>query len=225
MTLNAAASWGRSAGAGSRKAWHGITRSLSCSRRTKRPWATAPRARWRTLSTARFECTRMSRAGAIGAGVAVHSHNPGVMLLGPKRTAVSGVATHLNQLFDSGLSRQFRLSQFQVGREGRSHNGVAVVARILGGPFAFAACLLRSRAQIVHINTSFDPKAYWRDLVYLVLSKAMRRKVVYQVHGGALPGEFFPRSRALSALLRRTLSWPDIVVVLAYSELAAYRAF
>ena len=167
----------------------------------------------------------MGPAGAVSTGTEVYSRNPGVLLLGPTRTAVSGIATHLNQLFESGLSSQFRLSQFKVGREGRSGSRAAVLGRTLLSPFAFAMCLLRSRPRIVHINTSFDPKAYWRDLVYLVLSKAMGRRVIYQIHGGALPGEFFPGSRALSALLRRILSWPDAVVVLARSEMAAYRDF
>jgi glycosyltransferase involved in cell wall biosynthesis len=141
------------------------------------------------------------------------------------RTAVSGVATHLNQLFESGLSRQFRLSQFEVGREGRSESGAAMVARTLVSPFAFAACLLRARPQIVHINTSFEPKGYWRDIVYLGVAKALRRKVVYQVHGGVMPGEFFGRNRVLTALLRRILTSADVVVLLAHSEMTAYREF
>jgi glycosyltransferase involved in cell wall biosynthesis len=161
----------------------------------------------------------------VSPGVEVYSRNAGVVLLGPTRAAVSGVATHLNQLFESELSGQFRLSQFQVGREGRSESGAGVMARMLLSPFAFAVCLLRSRPQIVHINTSFEPKGYWRDLVYLGVAKALGRKVVYQVHGGALPHEFFGYSRALTALLRRILCWPDVVVLLADSEMAAYRAF
>jgi glycosyltransferase involved in cell wall biosynthesis len=147
------------------------------------------------------------------------------VLLGPARTAVSGVATHLNQLFESRLSSQFRLIQFQVGREGRSESAAGVIARMLISPFAFAVCLARSRPRIVHINTSFEPKGYWRDLIYLGVAKALGRKVVYQVHGGALPHEFFGNNRALTVLLRRILGWPDVVVLLAASEMAAYSAF
>jgi glycosyltransferase involved in cell wall biosynthesis len=167
----------------------------------------------------------MSPAAAVSPAVEVHTRNPGVLLLGPGRSAVSGVATHLNQLFASDLSRQFRLSQFQVGREGRSESSAAMVARTFISPFAFAVCLLRSRPQIVHINTSFEPKGYWRDIVYLGVAKALRRKVVYQVHGGAMPAEFFGGNRALTALLRRILGWADVVVLLAHSEMAAYSAF
>jgi glycosyltransferase involved in cell wall biosynthesis len=150
---------------------------------------------------------------------------PRVLLLGPARGAVSGVSTHLNQLFESTLSQHFRLSQFQVGSEGRAEGRMGTLFRLATSPFTFAARLVRSQPRVVHINTSLMPRSYWRDLVYLVTAKALGCKVVYQVHGGALPGEFFAGKRARTALLRRVLTWPDTVVVLAQSELAAYGEF
>jgi glycosyltransferase involved in cell wall biosynthesis len=151
--------------------------------------------------------------------------SPRVLLLGPTRSAVSGVSTHLNQLFESALSRRFRLLQFQVGSEGRTQGGMGTLFRLLTDPLAFVVCLIRHRPRIVHINTSLEPRSYWRDIVFLALARAMRRRVVYQVHGGALPGEFFAGNRVLTALLRRVLSWPDAVVLLARSEMAAYGSF
>lgn len=150
---------------------------------------------------------------------------PRVLLLGPARSAVSGVSTHLNQLFESTLSQHFRLSQFQVGSEGRAEGRMGTLFRLATSPFTFAARLVRSQPRIVHINTSLMPRSYWRDLVYLVTAKALGCKVVYQVHGGALPEEFFAGKRARTALLRRVLAWPDTVVVLAQSELTAYGEF
>jgi len=151
---------------------------------------------------------------------------PRVLILGPARSAVSGVSTHLNQLFESTLSRHFCLMQFQVGSEGRStRSSAATLRRLASSPFSFAVCLLRARPRIVHINTSLEPKSYWRDIVYLALAKALRCKVVYQVHGGALPAEFFAGNPPLLALLRHSLSWPDTVVLLARTEMAAYGDF
>jgi glycosyltransferase involved in cell wall biosynthesis len=166
-----------------------------------------------------------SVAGDVSSNAGALADLPRVLLLGPARTAVSGVSTHLNQLFDSTLTGHFHLSQFQVGSEGRTEGRAGTLVRMITSPFAFAACLIRSRPRIVHINTSFDSKAYWRDLVYLGMAKGLRRKVVYQVHGGALPGEFFAGSRVLTALLRRLLSWPDAVVLLAQGEIVGYREF
>ena len=162
---------------------------------------------------------------AVGARATAAGSGCEVLLLGPALTAVSGVATHLNQLLASPLAAHFRLRHFQVGSEGRAESRAGLVLRMITSPFSLAACLLWWRPRIVHVNTSFEPKGYWRDLVYLAVAKALRRKVVYQIHGGALPGQFFARSRVLTTLLRRALSWPDVVVLLVQSEVAAYHAF
>ena len=148
-----------------------------------------------------------------------------ILLLGPARWAPSGVATHVNRLFDSNLAVEFALSHFQVGSEGRAESRISAVMRLFISPIAFAIRLARIWPHIVHINTSLDLKAFWRDLVYLAIAKALRRRVVYQVHGGALPADFFAPSRVLTALLRWVLGWSDAVVVLATCELLAYREF
>src|ERR1019366_6989969 len=109
---------------------------------------------------------------------------------------------------DSKLGACFCLSQFQVGSEGRAEGRLGTLLRALISPFELTARLIQERPSIVHINTSFEPKGYWRDLTYLAVAKILRRKVVYQVHGGALPQEFFASSRVLTALLRRALSCP-----------------
>ncbi len=153
------------------------------------------------------------------------SDSPRVLLLGPARDAVSGVSTHLNQLLGSALADRFELSHFRVGSEGRTESRTGAILRVLASPLELAVRLACHRPRIVHINTSLVPKAYWRDLIYLAVAKAFRRKVVYQVHGGALPAEFFAGHRLLTRLLRRALSSADAVVLLSQRELAAYRDF
>jgi glycosyltransferase involved in cell wall biosynthesis len=155
----------------------------------------------------------------------MNSSRSKVLLLGPARSAVSGVSTHLNQLFASNLAQSFSLSQFQVGSEGRSEGRMGTLLRMLISPFQLTLRLLRTRPDVVHINTSFEPKGYWRDLVYLVIAKLLRLKVVYQVHGGAQPQEFFAGNQVLTGLLRRVLSCPDVIVLLSSAEMTAYRQF
>lgn len=149
---------------------------------------------------------------------------PVVLVLGPSREAISGVSTHLNMLFDCTLARQFSLVHFQVGSEGRTETRLRRAARLAASPFLLARAIVDLGAQIVHLNTSLDARAYWRDLAYLVVAKLCGARVVYQVHGGALPRDFF-RNPFLSAVLNAALRWPDVVVVLAASELRAYEAF
>jgi len=148
-----------------------------------------------------------------------------IVLLGPSTRAVSGVSTHLNQLFGSSLAENTALLHFQVGSEGRKESHAGKLIRFIASPIAFAGFLLRQRPQIVHLNTSLEPKSYWRDIAYLLVARLFGRKVVYQVHGGALPEEFFAGNALLTGLLRRVLSMPDAVVLLAQVELAAYRKF
>jgi glycosyltransferase involved in cell wall biosynthesis len=148
-----------------------------------------------------------------------------ILLLGPSMNAVSGVSTHLNQLFNSELTVQFKLLHFHVGSEGREETGVQKFFRFAFSPLAFLAFLLWHRPAIVHLNTSLEPKSYWRDIAYLLIARLLRQKVIYQVHGGALPEEFFPDSRLLTNLLYWVLNQPDVVVLLAQVELNAYRRF
>jgi glycosyltransferase involved in cell wall biosynthesis len=149
---------------------------------------------------------------------------PVVVVLGPHRAAISGVSTHVNLLMESALCDDFELVHFQVGSEGRGEGLVGRMLRLLASPFALFATILFRHAAVVHINSSLNPRAYWRDLAYLFVAKLLRARVVYQVHGGVLPEEFFG-NRALTAFLRWTLGLPDLVAVLASCELEAYRRF
>jgi len=148
-----------------------------------------------------------------------------VVLCGPSLDSVSGVATHLMQLFESTLARQYTLVQFQVGSEGRSERAIAKIARLFTSPLHLFALILRARPDIIHLNSSLEPKAYWRDLAYLLVAKVMGCKVVYQVHGGSLPDLFLGTNRFAQSFLRWSLNLPDVVVLLAEVELDAYRKF
>lgn len=151
---------------------------------------------------------------------------PVVLLLGPARGAVSGVSTHINILFHSGLAEAFFLVHFQVGSEGRVQSGLGRIVRLLTSPLRLAAAILRDRAAIVHVNSSLNTRAYWRDLAYMIVAKACGARVLLQLHGGLLPQEYCRNSRALATLLRATLLLlPDTIVVLATCELDAYRKF
>jgi glycosyltransferase involved in cell wall biosynthesis len=90
---------------------------------------------------------------------------------------------------------------------------------------ALATYLLRTRPDIVHLNTSINPKAFWRDLGYLLVARALRRKTVYQVHGGKPPREFAGNRPLRLALMRWVLKLPQSIVLLARSEVSAYREF
>ncbi|MBL8541686.1 MAG: glycosyltransferase family 4 protein [Betaproteobacteria bacterium] len=147
------------------------------------------------------------------------------VLLGPALDAVAGVSTHLNQLLDSRLKDHFLLRYFQVGSAGRNENGFARLCRLFVSPWQLLSLLRTERPALVHINTSMDAKGFWRDLVYLLVARSCGCKVVYQVHGGALPREFAAGNRLLETILRRTLSLADAIVLLGEFQRKAYGDF
>lgn len=147
---------------------------------------------------------------------------PVVLILGPHRGAVSGVSAYLNALFASPLAGEFSLIHFQVGSEGRRQSAAARLARIGADPLRLALTVLARGVSIVHINSSFNARAFWRDLGHLLAAKACGARVLFHVHGGQLL-RFSRGSRALAALLRRALSPADAIVVLSNVELEACR--
>jgi len=157
--------------------------------------------------------------------IALQSGRPVALLVGPCCDAMSGVSTHLKLLFGSRLGEEFTLVHFQVGSEGRRESVFGRLGRLLISPLLLATAILRRDAALIHLNTALNIRAYWRDLAYLCVAKICGARVVYQVHGGALPQRFFRNSGVLAAFLRKTLSLPDAVVVLAQSEFEAYRMF
>ncbi|MEW6233115.1 MAG: hypothetical protein AB1566_12485, partial [Chloroflexota bacterium] len=72
-----------------------------------------------------------------------------ILLFGPALTAVSGVSTHLNQLFASPLSERYQLVHFQVGREGRQEATVGRIGRLLWSMGNLLAVLLQDRPDVV----------------------------------------------------------------------------
>jgi glycosyltransferase involved in cell wall biosynthesis len=155
----------------------------------------------------------------------MHATAPVVIILGPALSAISGVSTHLKLLLGSSLTQDFSFNHFQVGSEGRRESLPGRLLRLLFSPLALMLRIFRTGASVVHINTSLNPRAYWRDLAYLLVAKMCATRVVYQVHGGALPRDFAAGHPLRLRLLQTVLTLPDAIVVLARSELAAYREF
>jgi glycosyltransferase involved in cell wall biosynthesis len=146
-------------------------------------------------------------------------------VLSPALHAVSGVSTHVRILFASELAQDYELLHFQVGSEGRRETALQKWMRFTFSPVHLALLLRRTGAAVVHLNISLEPKAYWRDLVYSIVARLLGRRVVIQVHGGAMPRDFFRGHAFLTWILRRFLVSSDAVSVLSSAELAAYRKF
>lgn len=179
-----------------------------------------------TAMVERYERLLREVAAARGTRVPERARRaPAVLVLGPGLDAVSGVSSHLRALFGSALGERFDLVHFRVGSEGRSEGLPARMLRQAASPISLARAIRRHGARIVHLNTSLNAGAFWRDLAYALVARASGARVVCQVHGGALPQDFLGSLSACRALLRWALGRANVVVVLARAELDAYRRF
>jgi glycosyltransferase involved in cell wall biosynthesis len=147
------------------------------------------------------------------------------LLTGPRCAALSGVSTHVELLLRSELALAFTLIHFEVGREGRDERLPGRALRLLVSPLRLAWQLLAHRAAIVHLNTALTRRAYWRDLLYMLVARLCRARVLYQVHGGPAPEAFCRGRRLAAAFVRATLGLADVIVVLSSAEREAFRRF
>ena len=131
----------------------------------------------------------------------------------------------MRNLLASPLQERYRLVHFEAGSRGKEspakdENILAKVLRILTSPFALAWCIVRLRVSVVHLNSALDHKAFWRDLVYLLVCKMLGRKVVFQLHGGWL-GDLCT-NRWMRWITRAAFSIPDAIVLLATVEIREF---
>lgn len=150
---------------------------------------------------------------------------PVALLTGPRRSALSGVSTHVELLLRSELALAFTLVHFEVGREGREEGRFARAARLLVSPLRLGYQVLARRAAIVHVNTALTLRAYWRDLAYMLIARLCGARVLCQLHGGPAPQTFCGGRRLSAAFVRATLALADVIVVLSRSEREAFCRF
>lgn len=151
--------------------------------------------------------------------------NKSWLLLGPSLKAVSGVSTHLKMIIDNKNLIDSDFHHFQVGGEGINESATQKVIRYIKSPFDLFVKILKLNPEIVHINTSINRKAFSRDFIYFWISRILRVKIIYQIHGGELPKIFIRGNIILDYLFRKTLISADIVLVLSKEEFHAYSEF
>ncbi len=154
---------------------------------------------------------------------AVHKFK--VLILSPALGTASGVSTHANMLFASPLADDFDLLHFQVGSEGRAESRFQRLGRFMWSPIELALLILRTRPEILHLNTSINNKAFWRDFVYLNVAAFFGCKVVNQIHGGDMPALFVHGSALKCKLFRYFISHSDVVVLISKVAFRSYAEF
>lgn len=146
-----------------------------------------------------------------------------VLLCGPPLSALGGGPTHIRNMLASPLKERYTLVHFESGSRGsespaKNEEVPAKVFRIFTSPFVLAKQIVRNAPEIIHLNSAVDHKAIWRDLVYMIISKLLGRKIIFQLHGGSLPLSALRGHFLMDHLTRLVFSLPDALVLLATTE-------
>jgi glycosyltransferase involved in cell wall biosynthesis len=144
---------------------------------------------------------------------------PRVLQIGPAPEIGGGMAASLAALLASPLAQRYRLDVVPTYRGRQPARRLAVfclaLARLLGWS-------LRRRGTIVHVHATVRGSAY-RKSVCVLAAKALRRRVVLQVHSG--PGDIAAFRAGLGrpslALFRRALAAADLVLAVSAASAAA----
>jgi glycosyltransferase involved in cell wall biosynthesis len=144
-----------------------------------------------------------------------------VAILGPFPPATGGIATNIQNLLKSPLKERFILLRFRTmskkcgTSEYYQEKIITKIGRVVLDLLSYIYFMHKESPQIVHINTSFGIWAYWRDSIYLLISKIFQKKVILQIHGGKLD-DFWRQSFYLTKLLiMQILKMPDLIAVLS----------
>ena len=139
-----------------------------------------------------------------------------ILIFGPPFSSVGGVVDHVRTLLHSPLRDTYNLIHFTVG----SKKGTSLVMpfRIILRVFILVFLFLKKRVDVVHINTSLNFRAFWRDAFFLLVIKCMRRKVLFQIHGGKLDEFWSTYNRFFKLMVKRIFRSADVVTVLSEEQ-------
>ena len=125
---------------------------------------------------------------------------------------VSGISTMIASIIESAGDN---FVHFAVGRKDVEKFDLGWVRRQVILPFSFRRAISRSKPDVVHINTSFEPRSIMRDLV--LAKSAGKRPILLHVHGGRFVMQD-PPNGILATMSEKLLRSASRVVVLGEAE-------
>jgi glycosyltransferase involved in cell wall biosynthesis len=146
---------------------------------------------------------------------------PRVLQMGPDPAIGGGMAAALGALLDSPLAGRYRLDVVPTYRDPRPLRRLVVYCAALARLTAWS---LRGRGRIVHVHATVRGSMY-RKSVCVLVAKALRRRVVLQIHSGAAEVEGFAatRGRLGLALFGAAFSASDRVLAVSAASAEALR--
>lgn len=94
---------------------------------------------------------------------------------------VSGISTLVREIIRCGTNEYIH---FPAGRQDNEKVGIPWILRQLALPLRFAAKIVSSNPNSIHINTSFEPLSIYRDFLLTLVSNFLGKPVLLHIHGG-----------------------------------------
>ncbi|HLM00964.1 MAG TPA: glycosyltransferase family 4 protein [Pyrinomonadaceae bacterium] len=138
-----------------------------------------------------------------------------VLLTAPsldEKQNVSGISTVARQIIERGT---FEYRHFEAGRRDGERARIGWIRKQIVSVRRFRRAV--RDADVVHLNTNFNPLAIVRDAVYAATARAAKIPLVVHVHGGRYLAEEF-QSGWLKKIAEKMLRAGDAVVVLSEQE-------
>ena len=150
-----------------------------------------------------------------------------IALLGPFPPAVGGIVYSIQGILNSPLGLKYQFVCFHTySRKGgsSSYQKETISNKITRIPLdllQYIYFLIKNNPYFIHIHTSFGKWSFWRDSVYLVISRLFGKEVFLQIHGGYL-NLFLRQYPILNALIVRLLRSASLITVLSRQQLRPF---
>ena len=141
-----------------------------------------------------------------------------VLVVGPDLNDPGGVSNYYNAVFARLLRQGVEAYYLEIGS---THGGKSVL-HIIEDQVRFWKTITRFQPDIIHLNPSLVPKSFFRDGLFVFLSKMRKRRVLIFFHGWKVSFERQVSGR-FKWFFRKTYSHADMFIVLASRFAASIR--
>jgi glycosyltransferase involved in cell wall biosynthesis len=135
-----------------------------------------------------------------------------IVVLGPDRRKGGGIATVIHHLYSGEILSKFHFIYIPTQINQQRWKKLLQVFKAF---VMFWGVYLSKPIGLVHIHSA-SRISYFRKSIFLLLSKLMRKKVVFHIHAGAFYDFYqYECSRIMKWYVRKTLNLADRVIVLS----------
>jgi len=151
----------------------------------------------------------------------MNNRNLRIAILGPSPPSSGGIRTNIQHMLRSPLKKNYKFFPFQTGSpkygtaQYFNERIYTKICRVINSLISYTIFLSKNSPDIIHINTSFSRYSFWRDSLYLLISKLFRKKILLQMHGGALDEFWKCNFSFLRPFIKLALEIPEQVIVLS----------